>query len=314
MGTRQTANDSSCDGHAFRLRLSNPSRGIGALFNSDAHDIEIRGPNLTNADVATGGRGVEDPAVAGIDSVVTRHDDEVAWPGVGEANRSTHRRLRTGAVGKIDTELGVHKLDESRAIEAGGRGTTEAVGNSDVLLRNLEYLVEAEVGVGRVFEIVRCGRTVILGEDNLICGIATDLRKARGVECCVIDGERRFTRDYDVLRLLGGVDDFGAEGVRRERDSSHECGNEGKDRDTASVFADQCSTSTTSGWPDAANHLGDEPNGVTDSEGRGVTNSKESITQEFSPVPEALHLPVIHCGEPHTDGEIGPCAAVLCAR
>jgi hypothetical protein len=43
----------------------------------------------------------------------------------------------------------------------------------------------------------------------------------------------------------------------------------------------------------SADETSDEPNNITDCEGDGVVDPKESVVQEFAPEPEALHLPVI---------------------
>ena len=45
-----------------------------------------------------------------------------------------------------------------------------------------------------------------------------------------------------------------------------------------------------------------------------MTNSEESVVQEKSPEPEALHLPVQCFVELRNDGDIGLCEAVRCAR
>ena len=133
---------------------------------------------------------------------------------------------------------------------------------------------------------------MVFGEDDAIRG-ALNFRNARGVKFGMIDGERRLACDNDLLCRFGGVDDLGAERVGRQRYSSHESSDEPEDRDAASIFTDQSTARSAGSWPNSANDTGDESNDVTDDKGCGVADPKESVIQEFSPEPEALHLPVI---------------------
>ena len=121
---------------------------IGGELNSEADDVEVVGPDGSNADDSTRTRRVEDHAVAGVEPVVTRHDDEVTGAGVLDVDRLAESSLATGRVGKRDSELGVDELDVTRAVKPGGGCPTVAVGDANVLFRDGEDGVEVDLGVG----------------------------------------------------------------------------------------------------------------------------------------------------------------------
>src|SRR5258708_25184859 len=92
---------------------------------------------LVAAHVLTGGRRMDEAAVAEVDADVRVllafqvEKEEVAAPQAREPQRPRYLALRFGAVGQVDAHLPVAVLDEPAAVEAGGdRGAAEVVGTA----------------------------------------------------------------------------------------------------------------------------------------------------------------------------------------
>ena len=109
----------------------------------------------------------------------------------------------------------------------------------------------------------------------------------------MIDGERRLAGHDHILGGFGSVNYLFVERIGRQCNGSDQRRDERKNRGAPGFFADQRATSSADGGLDSADHSCNESHDVTDCEGCGVADPKESVIQEFSPEPEALHLPVI---------------------
>ena len=235
MGPGKSVTDSRCDVHIDRLRPWRAEFGIAVGLYSEADDVEVGRPNLSDADGASGGGCVENHAVSGVDAVVTGNHDDVTGARVGESDWFPHRPLCGRAVREFHTELGVDEQDKSGTVESGRVCATKPIGDSDVLFADLEHLRQTEIGVRRVLEIVGRRRPVVGREiDPSRRPQPIELRLAGRAESGLFDGECRATGCCQILGRFACRDYFGAERVGGQSYGPHESADQCEDGSSAS--------------------------------------------------------------------------------